>query len=204
MKLGAGWLSPYEPRDIPVTYHDVFVPRVSVGSKHDSPGAIFGTRIEEYGWVATQLEHWGRGKLLDAGAGFNPEIHVMSYIAASMGYDVTAVDADASALTDMPAHAGVTRRIGDICLLSDADETYDIYICVSVLEHMMEAEKALIMHEAHRVLKPGGVLLLTTDETEPAAVNDLLATTFLTGPVEPNGGPMLTPRVAYATAMKKP
>lgn len=40
------------------------------------------------------------------------------------------------------------------------DESFDIVLCAEVLEHLHTPEKAIA--ELHRVLKPGGLLLLTT------------------------------------------
>ena len=203
MKLSAGWLSPDATTNgNAALYHDVVVPRVSAGTIHDAAGAVFSTRIEEYGHVSRALEFWPRGKLLDASAGMNEEIHVMSYIAANQGFDVVAIDADARAL-QMPAHVGVKRVLGDISLLPFADASFDVYFSVSVIEHMLEAMKALTFHEAKRVLKPGGLLLLTTDETEPEALNEMLSSVgFSVGPVEPFNSQHLTPRVAWAIAQK--
>ena len=202
MKLNAGWLP---ASDAPsALLADVVVPRVSVGTKHDAAGAVFSTRIEEYTWAATQLDFWPRGRLLDAGAGFNPEIHVMSYIAANLGYDVTALDANASALHDMPPHAHVHRELGDLCVLPFEQESFDVWLCISVIEHMLEAEKALALYEAHRVLQRGGIALLTTDETAPEVLTDLFESAgFLTGPIlNFNGGQHLTPRVSWIVAQK--
>src|SRR5205814_1926481 len=112
MKLGAGWLSPVTPPDDrrAVTFAEVAVPRWS-----EREQAVFPTRIEEYGFVWHELEHWPRGRVLDAGAGFNPEVHLLSYIMANQGYDVVALDANAAAL-EMPKHAMVERVLGDLTL----------------------------------------------------------------------------------------
>ena len=151
IKLGAGWLSPATaPEDRrPILIAEVAVPRWS-----EQEQAVFPTRIEEYGFLWQQLEHWPRGRVLDAGAGFNPEIHVASYITANMGYDTIALDADARALT-MPQHTNVERVLGDLTLLPYADDTFDVWLCVSVFEHMREPDKALALHEAFRVLHSG-------------------------------------------------
>jgi len=59
-----------------------------------------------------------------------------------------------------------TNIIGDFDLIVDAtnmfsipDSSVDVIVCISVLEHIFEHEKAI--NEIERVLKPGGKLILT-------------------------------------------
>lgn len=200
MKLGAGWLSQVTPPDDkrPVTIAEVEVPRWS-----DVEQAFFPTRIEEFGFVWRELEHWPRGSVLDAGSGYNDEIHLLPYIIANMGYEVTAVDANAAAL-EMPKHSEVTRVLGDITLLDLPDDSFDVWTCISVLEHMRESDKALALHEAFRVLRSGGLALLTTDHTPPEETTEWFrAAGFLTGPTIPFvDGPMLEPPVSYIVAQR--
>lgn len=199
MRLGAGWLSPVAAPDDkrPIIIADVVVPRWS-----DKEQAFFPTRQSEYGWAAQQLEFWPRGDLLDVGAGFNPEVHVMSYIAANQGFNVIALDADARA-AQMPAHVAVQRVLGDLTLLPFGDDTFDVWLCISVLEHMRESDKALALHEAFRVLHSGGLALLTTDHTPPEETTEWFKSAgFLTGPVQPLAGPMLSPPVSYIVAQR--
>jgi SAM-dependent methyltransferase len=59
-------------------------------------------------------------------------------------------------------------RVEDATRLSFADETFDACLCVSVIEHVPADGDATAMAEMWRVLRPGGVLHLTTD-VAPAA-----------------------------------
>jgi SAM-dependent methyltransferase len=58
------------------------------------------------------------------------------------------------------------RRGTGVDLLTDAhalalaDASFDVVLCTEVLEHLREPQRAI--DEMHRVLKPGGSLLLTT------------------------------------------
>lgn len=199
MKLGAGWLSPITPPEDrrAVTFAEVAVPRWS-----EREQALFPTRCEEFGFVWHELEHWPRGSVLDAGAGYNDEIHLLPYILGNMGYDVTAVDANAASL-DMPKHSEVERILGDITLLDLPDDSFDVWCCISVLEHMRESDKALALHEAFRVLRSGGLALLTTDHTPPEETTEWFKSAgFLIGPVAPPFGPMLAPPVSYIVAQR--
>ena len=59
------------------------------------------------------------GAVLDAGAGFNPEIHILPYALDALGWHVIAVDANAAGL-EMPPRHHITRAHDDICTLSHA------------------------------------------------------------------------------------
>lgn len=47
--------------------------------------------------------------------------------------------------------------------IADEDGRYDLVLSITVIEHVMDAPKAL--SEFHRILKPGGSLYLTTDNS---------------------------------------
>jgi ubiquinone/menaquinone biosynthesis C-methylase UbiE len=140
--------------------------------------------------------------VLDSGSGFNPEIHLLPEVCARMGFDVIAVDENPLGLA-MPWRMGVTRVVGDIRNLPYLDKGADAWVCISTLEHMNRMDKAMTVREGYRVLKPGGLAVITTDETEPAEIMGLLeAVGFQGGPIDPVIGVMLTPRVAWAVAKK--
>lgn len=196
MKLSSSWLP--SDQGPPAEVAGVFVPTWSAFEN-----APFPTRRSEFRWAAHQLEKLKRGVVLDAGAGFNQEIHVMPYIAGNLGFDVMAVDAEVVAL-NMAHHPRVLRFCGDLCDLPFPDASYDVWLCVSVLEHMAMPEKQAALKEAFRLLKAGGVALVTTDETEPSQVEKwLFEAGFETGPVD-SGRPKapLSPAVAVAIARK--
>ena len=59
-------------------------------------------------------------------------------------------------------------RVENATKLSFPDESFDNCLCVSVIEHIIGDDDATAMAEMWRVLRPGGVLHLTTD-VAPAA-----------------------------------
>lgn len=50
--------------------------------------------------------------------------------------------------------------VGDVCAMSFPDNSWDVIVCLEVLEHVIEPWKAV--EEMNRVLKPGGQLIMTT------------------------------------------
>lgn len=193
--LGAGWLTANPA--LPADNHGITVPRWSLLEE-----APFPTRREEYVFAAAALDNLSRGWVVDAGAGFNEEIHLLPQIVGEMGFDVVAVDAHSASL-DMPEHVKVTRVVSDLRKLPRVVGGYGAWLCISVLEHLPPQIQQDALHEALRVLAPGGLAILTVDELEPAQLNDMLQDVgFEIGVVAPFAGPHLTPRVAWAVARK--
>lgn len=60
---------------------------------------------------------------------------------------------------DISAGPGV-HVVGDAIALGFADDSFDVVLCTEMLEHISEPQRAI--DEMRRVLRPGGVLLLTT------------------------------------------
>lgn len=65
-----------------------------------------------------------------------------------------------------PVLSRARKQLGNIFLQGDAqnpaikNEGVDVILCSEVLEHLPDAQK--VISEAHRILRPGGVLFLTT------------------------------------------
>ena len=61
-------------------------------------------------------------------------------------------------------HDGVTFRHGDVTATELPDASLDAITCMSVIEHGVPLEAFL--HESARVLRPGGILVVSTDYDE--------------------------------------
>jgi SAM-dependent methyltransferase len=63
---------------------------------------------------------------------------------------------------DLRAGPGVDE-VGDAAALTDRDNSFDVILCLEVLEHTPEPQA--LLNAAHRMLIPGGRLLLTCATT---------------------------------------
>jgi len=145
-------------------------------------------RSPEYFWPRDALHNWSRiweypytyhhlrriraslpasstPRVVDLGSG----VTFFPFTAARLGYHVTCVDNDPVCEKDIPCAARVINvspgvvdyRVAGAEALPFADQEIDIVYCVSVLEHIQAF--AAVVSEIARILKPGGMLVLTYD-----------------------------------------
>lgn len=74
------------------------------------------------------------------------------------GYEYKSIDIDDPF---SPNAKGTHDYVGDIEDLPVCEESFDLIICTQVLEHV--PHPLIALQEIHRVLKPGGVVVLTTN-----------------------------------------
>jgi len=134
--------------------------------------------LTNYRWIRDALHQWSRiyeypfcfhhlrqslpvgSKVLDAGAGvtFFPFL-------LEKDYQVTCVDRDDYEQVYRVINAGAGTRVQflqtDLHNIPLPSETFDAIYCISVLEHTHDYPA--ILSEFHRLLKPGGVLVVTFD-----------------------------------------
>jgi SAM-dependent methyltransferase len=103
-------------------------------------------------------------RILEAGSGFT----FFPYLLAELmpGARITCVDGDPALAEGFreardEAPEAVAFRPGRLEDLPDEDGAYDAVACLSVLEHV--DEPAPVLRELHRVLRPGGLLVVTFD-----------------------------------------
>jgi len=109
---------------------------------------------------------WAGQSVLDLGCagGF------MAEAIAQRGASVTGIDPAAQAITAAQDHAAeqglrIQYDVGVGEALPYDDATFDIVVCVDVLEHIQNLPK--VCEEVARVLKPGGVFLFDTINRNP-------------------------------------
>lgn len=111
---------------------------------------------------------WQGAKVLDLGCagGF------MAEAMDARGATVTGIDPAADAIQAARAHAQETGRdirydVGEGEALPYPDASFDIVVCVDVLEHVRDLDQ--VIREILRVLKPGGMFLYDTINRNPVA-----------------------------------
>ena len=145
-------------------------------------------RSPEYKWPRTPLHTWSRvweypyayhhlkkfrsccstnssPRVVDLGSG----VTFFPFAVARLGYDVICTDIDPVCASDIPraahavAHApgSVDFRLIENGSLPFRDGEIDAIYCISVLEHIPNPEQTVL--EMARVLKPGGICVLTID-----------------------------------------
>jgi 2-polyprenyl-3-methyl-5-hydroxy-6-metoxy-1,4-benzoquinol methylase len=150
----------------------------SLGAKFRSPEYKWPTdslhkwsRIWEYPYIYKQLESFKstdsdvRLHVVDLGSG----VTFFPFAISKLNYRVTCSDIDPICERDLgEASAKFKEILGevDFRLITDSDLPFDsaevdIVYCISVLEHIPNFENTV--SEVARILKPGGIFLLTID-----------------------------------------
>lgn len=153
---------------------DIAAPRthftVDLGSDqlafHCPVGTRHWSRKFEWPWVIQRADLKIRDVILEAGGG---DTELQFYLAQRSAHVIN-FDHDQAPLDSSELQArrlglpNLLCRRGDLASIYYPDNHFDKVFCVSVVEHIPEAEKAV--DELWRVLKPGGRLLLTVDVIE--------------------------------------
>jgi ubiquinone/menaquinone biosynthesis C-methylase UbiE len=100
--------------------------------------------------------------ILDAGCGRGEFLLACARLGArvaGLDYSEAAVQLSRETLADVP---GADIRHGDVTALPWPDESFDRIVFADVIEHLDPDQAEAALAELHRVLKPGGLLLLHT------------------------------------------
>jgi 2-polyprenyl-3-methyl-5-hydroxy-6-metoxy-1,4-benzoquinol methylase len=120
--------------------------------------------ISRYDWIRSAIERHSvpDGEALEVGPGSGIYLPLL----AARFQTVTALDIEQEYLDSLSIiidkHANITPHIGDITNSTLNDKVFDLVLCSEVLEHISNASGAL--QEIARILKPGGVLILSTPQ----------------------------------------
>jgi SAM-dependent methyltransferase len=124
----------------------------------------FGTGNENAreNWIKERLLELPEGSsILDAGAGDqHHKEHCKHLVYTSQDSAQYDGKGDGSGLQTGTYDYGQIDIVSDIITIPREDNSFDTILCTEVLEHVPYPDKAV--KELHRLLKPGGLLILTT------------------------------------------
>jgi SAM-dependent methyltransferase len=128
-------------------------------------GVMF--RVEETHWwyqalhrlifqtLQSEQADWREKEILDAGCGTGSILKQLGNPAKNIGVDL------APEAVSFCRQRGLTNvQQADICALPFVSASFDVVVCSSVLYHQWVKDPAVAVRELHRVLRPGGLLLL--------------------------------------------
>ncbi|KQN72559.1 class I SAM-dependent methyltransferase [Devosia sp. Leaf64] len=153
-------------------------------------GGFSKAEVPWFTWVAQHVSVSTGAKILDVGCGpawfWQEAVSVLPE-----GLDVTLFDqspgmvAEAETRCRALPFASISTQVGDAASLPFADESFDALIAMHMLYHVKDQAAAIA--EFHRVLKPGGTLLVTTNGRNNMAELYVLTTVFGSAPRDPAG-----------------
>ncbi|HXD75099.1 MAG TPA: methyltransferase domain-containing protein [Vicinamibacterales bacterium] len=146
------------PKDVGATFDENYYRNVQAeafahvgGAGHDASRPIY-----EMGMAVVE-KRAGKGRVLDVGCAFGSFIE----LAKSRGWTASGVEVSPYSSKFARESRGLDVFTGDLADYTAAAESFDLVTLWDVIEHVREAQGTLT--RAARLLKPGGHLMLTTD-----------------------------------------
>jgi SAM-dependent methyltransferase len=148
------------PRRVrPAGYVTLFSPRLE-GIRFGN----WGSRPYEYRWASDVVDVRGLD-VLDLGVGLPSQYDWYRYAAERLGpRRYVGIDFDERVREEEIEEPGLSIRWMDMTALDFGDSSFDVLYCLSVFEHLPAEALERACAEAHRVLRPGGRLVVTLDE----------------------------------------
>lgn len=105
------------------------------------------------------IKHFSKNnKIVDAGCGFGKWVIFLTH----RGYNIIGIDNNELAITKLKEFdSSINVELGNILNLDYPDNSFDAYISMGVIEHFEEGPMEPLK-EAYRVLKPGGLIFVST------------------------------------------
>jgi SAM-dependent methyltransferase len=128
-------------------------------------------RASRYAWAWEQIHHLRPSTHLDIGCFDGPRLNSLGPLGVDrrVGFDVNSESIDVG----RRSHPQVElQQISDICALPAQDASFDSVTLLDVYEHLDLPRQRGVMREIWRVLRPGGMLLLTVPRKHVLSVLD--------------------------------
>ncbi len=106
------------------------------------------------------LETITPGRLLDVGCGNGQRLSQLQ----TLGWDVEGQEIDPKAVMNAQHNYGIKIHLGNLHDIAFSSSIFDAIIMGHVIEHLIDP--LTILTECHRILKPGGILVITTPNVE--------------------------------------
>lgn len=106
------------------------------------------------------------GRLLDVGCGGGRFLNRMR----KRGWQVEGIDFDEQAAQKVTARYGITAHTGDLVQCALPEASFDAITMSQTIEHLYDP--AATLRECLRLLKPGGVLVMTTPNAHSVCANE--------------------------------
>jgi SAM-dependent methyltransferase len=151
------FLNPRPTRDSLFHFYQEYLPEgeASIESWREMMEPIF------YRAANLLRQYRGEGRLLDIGTGFGFFLVEMK----NRGWDVMGVDVSQKAMDYARGILGLTIHPGPLEKLGFPANYFDVVSGFYVIEHL--PNPMVFLEECHRILKPGGLLLLRYPHTTP-------------------------------------
>lgn len=114
-----------------------------------------------------EMTGWLKGKVLDYGCGIG---HLLNYL-LERGLDCYGVDSSERSIakvndkfSDKPNW--IEGKVIERFVTSYPDNYFDVITCIETLEHLPDDLVSPMLVELERILKPGGILMITTPYSE--------------------------------------
>lgn len=151
-RCGVKFMDPqYTDAYLSALYAQYITPERPFGAGPEYAAVERQRRVDNF--AAIEL-HAAVGRLLSIGCGEGLELKV----AQQRGWIVEGYDVDPATTQKLSRELNVPIYTGDLCRLGLPAESYDCVYLDQVLEHPKQPQTCL--REAHRLLRPGGVLFL--------------------------------------------
>lgn len=112
------------------------------------------------------LAHEPVGKLLDVGCGGGRFLNRMK----KRGWKVEGIDFDVQATNKVTARYGIQTHVGDLTQCALRANSFNVITMSQTIEHLHDPIATL--HESLRILKPGGLLVMTTPNVNSLGANE--------------------------------
>ncbi len=150
----------------PSDWEEVFYNRTTIppaeNPECDSFGPFGWYRHFEYSWALAQINYKYDKKTLDVGS---LNTFIPRYL-TEKGLDVVSIDIDPKAVDFQKKVASSLKKpftvyLQDVRQTNFSNNTFDQILAISVIEHIPDEGDMIAMQELHRIVKVGGIVVVT-------------------------------------------